>query len=50
MAATPMPENLTGLRVELSQCSTAATYATSLQARCCVPTVAFQHNTIDFSA
>ena len=42
MAGISLPENLAGLRMELSQCSTAATYATSLQVWCWVLTVAFQ--------
>ena len=44
MAGSPLPENLAGLRMELSQCSTAATYATGLQVRSWVPRVAFQNS------
>ena len=49
MAGMTLPEDLAGLRMELSQCTTAATYATSLQVRCWVSAVAFQQS-VCFSA
>ena len=46
MAGMTLPENLASLRMELSECTTAATYATSLQV-CCAGYLEWHSNMID---
>lgn len=49
MAGMTLPENLASLRMELSECTTAATYATSLQV-CCAGYLEWHSNMSDIAS